>query len=98
MQDDLRSHPESDAAPDQQDLVSVLVPVFDEEESIERFHAELSEVLSNWGRDYEIVIVDDGSRDNTPKLLDAISQSDDKVTVVSLRTNFGQTAALTAAM
>ena len=98
MQEDLRSHPESDAAPDQQDLVSVLVPVFDEEESIERFYTELSGVLNEWGRDYEIVIVDDGSRDGTPRLLQAISQSDDKVTVVSLRTNFGQTAALTAAM
>ena len=83
---------------EKRDLVSVLVPVFNEEESIVRFYEELAEVLHHWGRDYEIVIVDDGSRDNTPQLLQEISQADERVAVVYLRTNFGQTAAVTAAI
>ena len=47
------------------DLISVVIPVFDEEESILDCYRELSDVLRNAGRDYEVIFVNDGSRDAT---------------------------------
>lgn len=86
-----------DASPEK-DLVSVLVPVFDEEESIGECYRELTDVLGEWGRSYEIVFVNDGSSDGTASLLDAIARQDARVRVVHFRTNYGQTAAVTAAI
>ena len=80
------------------DLVSILIPVFNEEASVKACYDGLTEVLQNWGRDYEIVFVDDGSRDRTGERLDEIARLDPHVHVVHFRTNYGQTAAVTAAI
>jgi len=79
-------------------LVSVLIPVFDEQDSIKACHEELVAVLESWGRPFELVFVNDGSHDRTPELLDEIARSDRRVRVVHFRTNYGQTAAVTAAI
>ena len=55
-------------------------------------------MLSTWGRPYELVFVDDGSADATPTLLDNIARRDKRVAVIHFRTNYGQTAAVTAAI
>jgi len=77
-------------------MVSVVVPLYNEQESIRPLHAALKPVLEGLGRPYEILYVDDGSTDATGRLLEEIHREDDTVTVVSFRRNFGQTAAFAA--
>lgn len=81
---------------DENVLISVVVPLFNEEENVNLLHGQLTEQLSNKPYNYEIVYVDDGSKDTTLELLEAIQQKDERVIVISLRRNFGQTAAFAA--
>ncbi len=76
--------------------VSVVIPLYNEEENVEVLHERLRPVLEGIGVEYEIVYVDDGSTDNTLSLLEKIQKSNASVTVLSLRRNFGQTAAFAA--
>ena len=76
--------------------VSVVVPVFNEEENVPLVQAALEPVLDGLGRSYEIVYVDDGSRDATPRRLRELVAGHPAVRVVRFRRNFGQTAALQA--
>jgi len=75
--------------------LSVVTPVFNEERSIPIFLERLSAVLSTLG-EYEIIAVDDGSRDGSFGALCAVVAQDPRVKVIRLATNFGQTAALAA--
>ncbi|UCG77394.1 MAG: glycosyltransferase family 2 protein [Nitrospirota bacterium] len=77
-------------------LVSVVIPLYNEEENVEPLHERLKEVLDAAEFEYEIVYVDDGSTDGTLPLLETVQRSDRKVIVISLRRNFGQTAAFAA--
>jgi len=81
-----------EAAPD----VSVVVPVFNEQESVEPLCAALHAVLSGLGRAYEIVLVDDGSADGTWDRLRACAQRYPRLRLIRFRRNFGQTAAMSA--
>lgn len=76
--------------------VSIVVPFYNEEGNVEEMHRRLKAVLEQAGRTYEIIYVDDGSRDRTYELLRAIYERDPAVRVVKLRRNFGQTAGLQA--
>ncbi|NOX19718.1 MAG: glycosyltransferase family 2 protein [Nitrospirae bacterium] len=76
--------------------VSVVIPLYNEEENVEELHQRLSNVLSRFDFDYEIIYVDDGSTDRTLELLEKISSEDPHVLTLSLRRNFGQTAAFAA--
>lgn len=76
--------------------LSVVVPLFNEQGSIDELYSRLKKVLSKLDRTYEIVFVDDGSTDLTFKKAIDIQNKDAKVTVVRLRRNFGQTAGLAA--
>jgi dolichol-phosphate mannosyltransferase len=78
--------------------VSVVVPCYDEQEGIRACHARLTEVLRGLGEPYEIVYVDDGSRDDTPRLLVEIQQEDPRAVVVQLSRNFGHQPAVTAGL
>jgi glycosyltransferase involved in cell wall biosynthesis len=75
-------------------MLSVLIPIKDERDNLGPLHERLSAVLS--GRDYELVFVDDGSGDDSFQVLADIADRDDRVKVVRLRRNYGQTAALLA--
>jgi glycosyltransferase involved in cell wall biosynthesis len=75
---------------------SVIVPLYNESEAIEELYLRLTRVMSGTGLRYELVFVDDGSRDNTLEKLKAIAAKDEKVMAVELRRNFGQTPALAA--
>lgn len=77
-------------------LVSVVIPVFNEEESLPRLHTTLTEELEKLGQTWEIVYCDDGSRDRSLELLTTYSAADRRVKVISFRRNFGQTAAMDA--
>jgi glycosyltransferase involved in cell wall biosynthesis len=75
---------------------SVVVPFFNEQENIPPLYMKLTEVMDSVGESYELVFVDDGSKDNTFKVLSEIFEHDRRVNVVRLRRNFGQTPALKA--
>jgi len=76
--------------------VSIVVPVFEEEKNVTLLYRAIKEVMDGTGREYEMVFVDDGSKDKTFSVLEEIQKKDDKVVVVSFRRNFGQTAAMAA--
>lgn len=76
--------------------LSVVVPFFNEEENAQPLYDELKGVLEGFGREFEMVFVDDGSTDKTYAVLEAIAQKDHRVVLVKFRRNFGQTAALSA--
>lgn len=76
--------------------LSVVIPLYNEEENIEELHKKLTETLSNLPISYEIIYIDDGSIDNTLKILEEIQKKDPRVVVLSFRRNFGQTAAFAA--
>ena len=75
---------------------SIVIPLFNEEASIVPLYVRLTQVLTGLDQPYEIIFVDDGSKDTTPQVLDQIYESDSRIKIVSLRRNFGQTAALKA--
>jgi glycosyltransferase involved in cell wall biosynthesis len=75
---------------------SIVVPFFNEQENIPPLYMKLTEVMDAIGERYELVFVDDGSKDNTFKVLSDIYEHDGRVNLVRLRRNFGQTAALKA--
>jgi glycosyltransferase involved in cell wall biosynthesis len=74
--------------------ISVVIPVFDEEGSLRELHGKLSAVLLAIGRPYEIVFVDDGSRDGSLEILKNLHAGDSRVRVLSFRKNYGKSAAL----
>lgn len=76
--------------------VSIVVPLYNEEENVDILHERLREALEQMGLEYEILYVDDGSTDTTLSKLEAIQLKDKSVVVLSLRRNFGQTAAFAA--
>jgi glycosyltransferase involved in cell wall biosynthesis len=76
--------------------LSVVVPVFNEAENVVDLHREMTESLRSMGQPYEIVIVDDGSTDETARRLGELEARDERLRVVRLRRNFGQTAAFSA--
>jgi glycosyltransferase involved in cell wall biosynthesis len=76
--------------------LSIIVPLLNEEASIVPLYVRLTQVLTGLDQPYEIIFVDDGSRDATPQVLDQIYENDSRIKIVSLRRNFGQTAALKA--
>ncbi len=77
-------------------LVSVVIPVFDERDSLEGLVDELLPVLGAVGSPYEVIFVDDGSRDGGAMVLADLARRHEPIRVVRLRSNFGKGAALTA--
>lgn len=79
-------------------LLSIVVPVFNEEANIEKFYGAIKEVMAKEGYPYELIFVDDGSSDNTPFILAALSEGDKQVKAIILARNFGHQKALTCGM
>src|SRR6058998_1393329 len=75
---------------------SIVVPFFNEQENIPPLYMKLTEVMDGIGEPYELVFVDDGSKDDSFKVLTEIYEHDRRVNLVRLRRNFGQTPALKA--
>lgn len=76
--------------------VSLVIPLFNEEENIEPLYARLKRALQGFGVNYEIIMVDDGSTDGSFEILKGVQAKDPLLRVVRLRRNFGQTAAFAA--
>jgi glycosyltransferase involved in cell wall biosynthesis len=82
--------------PDKKVYVSVVIPLYNEEESIRPLNEYLLGVLDKIDETSEVIYIDDGSQDGTYPILKKISQEDERVRVIRLRRNFGQTAAFAA--
>jgi glycosyltransferase involved in cell wall biosynthesis len=76
--------------------VSVVVPIYNERDNLLPLHSALTWALRDLGRPYEIVFVDDGSKDGTRNLMRALAASDPHLRLVFFRRNYGQTAAMAA--
>jgi glycosyltransferase involved in cell wall biosynthesis len=76
--------------------LSVCAPVFNEEELVEVFYERATAALA--GFVYELIVVDDGSKDATPAILDRLADADPRLRVIHLSRNFGHQAALTAGL
>ena len=76
--------------------VSVVIPVHNESPNIPELYRELTEVLERWGARYEILVVDDGSSDDSFAQLARLQARDPRLRVIRFRRNFGQTAAFAA--
>jgi len=76
--------------------LSIVVPVYNEEENIQNLYDELTEVLEPLNLDYEIICAEDGSQDGSFERLRALARQDHRVKVIRFRRNFGQTAGFSA--
>lgn len=78
--------------------LSAVVPVFNEEGSLGELHRRVTAVLETLNVDYELILVDDGSRDRTPEIIAELCASDSRVRAVHFSRNFGHQAALAAGL
>lgn len=76
--------------------LSIVVPVYNEEENIQYLYEQLTQVVAPLGLDYEIICAEDGSRDESFAKLSALAEQDPRVKVVRFRRNYGQTAGFSA--
>ncbi len=77
-------------------LVSVIIPLLDEAENLPILHTQLLAVMDDCGRPFEVIYVDDGSRDGSWEILQLLARADMRVKAVQFRRNYGQTAAMAA--
>src|SRR5215212_6070943 len=92
VQTELTDLPETASPPE----LSLFLPVLNEEENLRPMHAKIREALNSLGKTAEVIYVDDGSTDKSLSILKEIAAADDRVRVISLRRNYGQTAAMSA--
>ena len=76
--------------------LSLFLPVLNEEDNLRPMHTKIQEALESLGKTAEVIYVDDGSTDKSLQILKEIASADDRVRVISLRRNYGQTAAMSA--
>ena len=79
-------------------LLSIVVPVYNEQLNIEKFYEEATKAVQTLDMDYELIFVDDGSKDTTPLLLSRLTQQDSHVRALILARNFGHQLAITCGM
>ncbi|MDD5613939.1 MAG: glycosyltransferase family 2 protein [Candidatus Omnitrophica bacterium] len=76
--------------------ISLIIPVYNEEENLASLYSEIKAVLDNNGYDYEIIFIDDGSTDNSCGILKNLKLKDQFLRIISFKKNYGQSAALKA--
>ncbi|HEX8203419.1 MAG TPA: glycosyltransferase family 2 protein [Isosphaeraceae bacterium] len=91
---DERTPPHEDEAPE----LSVVVPLYNEQENVAELYGRLRRALRALDVTFEVVLVDDGSRDATPRLIEALRAADPAVVALRLSRNFGHQAAVTAGL
>lgn len=77
-------------------MLSIVVPAFDEADSLPQLHREIADACDAADIEFELIIIDDGSRDGTWKTIGQIASDDNRVSAIRFRRNFGKSAALTA--
>ena len=78
--------------------ISIVVPVFNEEENLHEFHKRITAVMEQEPYDYNIIFVDDGSRDSSAVILNELSKADEHVEAYLLSRNYGHQMALTCGL
>ena len=76
--------------------LSLVIPCFNEQENLSRLFTEIDAMAASWSGPIEIILVDDGSRDQTAAMIKAKAQTDPRYQAIVFRRNFGQTAAMVA--
>jgi len=76
--------------------LSVAIPIHNEQENIEILYNDLMKALEKVEADFEIIFINDGSGDNSGKILDGLAQRDNRVKIIHLLRNYGQTSAMMA--
>jgi len=76
--------------------ISLVIPLLDEEGTLDELHQRIAQVLDEHKQSFEIIFVDDGSRDKSPEIIDALIAKDERVGCIRFRRNFGKAAALDA--
>lgn len=79
-------------------VLSVVIPIFNEEQCLKEMYRRVSEVLKALGKTYELIFVNDGSTDESSMILNTIQGNDENVKIINLSRNFGHQAAITAGM
>ena len=85
-------------ATDTAEILSIVVPVYDEEQNLVPLTDQLLATLTDLGRDFEIIFINDGSTDGSADVLDELAAGDERIRVVHFKRNFGQTAAMMAGL
>src|SRR5579862_5005532 len=78
------------------DMISIVVPIFNEQENLPELRRRMTAALDSSGETWELVLVDDGSRDNSPTIIREFHEQDPRIKIVSLSRNFGHQPAVTA--
>ena len=76
--------------------ISIIIPIYNEESGLRKLHERLSQVMDSASLDYEIIFVNDGSRDNSKAIIEELMRLDVRARLISLSRNFGKEQALTA--
>jgi glycosyltransferase involved in cell wall biosynthesis len=79
-------------------LLTIAVPIYNEQDNVQLLYERTRDALEALGRSWELILVNDGSRDESAARLDAIAATDPRVIVVHLSRNYGQTAAFMAGL
>ncbi|WP_165253079.1 glycosyltransferase family 2 protein [Paludisphaera soli] len=90
--------PPRSAAPGPHPTLSVVVPLFNEEENLDELHRRLTDALGRIGLEYELVLVDDGSGDRSPGMIDDLTRRDPRAVGIHLSRNFGHQPAVSAGL
>lgn len=76
--------------------ISIIIPVYNEEENLQELYKEIKNVCDNLNGDYEVIFIDDGSRDKSFEILKELALREHNIKIVRFKRNFGQTAAISA--
>lgn len=79
-------------------MISIVTPVYNEEDNVVFFHEEITKVMKTTGMDYELIYVNDGSRDRTDELIRELAEKDSHVRAITFARNFGHQTAITCGM
>ena len=79
-------------------MISIVIPLYNETENIDELYRRLTAASPSWSDDYEIILVDDGSYDDTFEKVESISKKDERIKCVKLSRNFGHQAAISAGL
>jgi len=79
-------------------MISIVIPIYNEEENLEQLYRRLTDASASWGDSYEVILVDDGSSDNSLPMMKQLVAKDSHFKVVKLSRNFGHQAAISAGL
>lgn len=79
-------------------MISIVTPVYNEEDNVVFFHEEITNVMKTTGMDYELIYVNDGSKDRTDELIRELAEKDSHVRAITFARNFGHQTAITCGM